>query len=237
MSEQDRFGKTGVGAGQLASRLALTVLVFMLALFLPAGTLMWPAGWMFLLLFFGFTFGLTIWLLRFNPHLLVERLTGIGKPDHKSWDKVLLAVTAAIFFAWLAFIPVDTVRFRWSRVPWWVQELGALLLLCSFYLFYVTFRANPYLSPAVRIQKERAHSVISSGPYRYVRHPMYTGFVLFAIGTPFLLGSWYGLLGTVLLIVLIGRRAVLEERALHEELTGYSEYMVRTRYRLVPFVW
>jgi protein-S-isoprenylcysteine O-methyltransferase Ste14 len=226
-----------VGAGQLAIRLAAMAVIFFLALFLPAGSLVWPAGWLFLLLFFGFTLALTFWLLRFNPDLLAERLTGIGKPDQKSWDKVLLAQTGAAFFAWLGLMGMDTVRFRWSRVPLWLHGFGMLLLLCSFYLFYLTFRENPYLSPAVRIQRERAHTVISSGPYRYVRHPMYTGFVLFAVGTALLLGSWYGLMGAMLLIGLVGRRAVLEERALHEELTGYSEYMARTRYRLVPYVW
>jgi protein-S-isoprenylcysteine O-methyltransferase Ste14 len=211
--------------------------VFAISMFLSAGTLIWPAGWAFLLLFFGFTVALTIWLLRSNPGLLAERLTGIGKPDQKSWDKVLLAVTAVAFFAWLGLMGVDAVRFRWSLVPLWLQGIGSLILLCSFYLFYVTFRENPYLSPAVRIQKERAQTVISTGPYRYVRHPMYAGFAVFAVGTAIMLGSWYGLLGASLLIGLVGRRTVLEDRALQEELLGYSEYMGRTRYRLVPYVW
>jgi protein-S-isoprenylcysteine O-methyltransferase Ste14 len=209
--------------------------VFAIGMFLSAGTLIWPAGWAFLLLFVGFTVALTVWLLRSDPGLLAERLTGIGKPDQKSWDKVLLAVTAVAFFAWLSLMGVDAVRFRWSLVPLWLQGIGLLILLCSFYLFYVTFRENPYLSPAVRIQKERAQTVISTGPYRYVRHPMYAGFAVFAVGTA--MGSWYGLSGASLLIGLVGRRAVLEDRALQEELLGYSEYMGRTRYRLVPYVW
>jgi len=112
-----------VDIGQLAIRLAVMAVVFVLSLFLPVGTLIWPAAWVFLLLFFGFTMALTIWLLRFNPDLLVERLTGIGRPDQNSWDKVLLALTPAAFFAWLAFIGVDAVRFRWSRVPLWIQGL------------------------------------------------------------------------------------------------------------------
>lgn len=222
---------------KLAIRFLGMVVAFMLTLFVPAGTLWWPAGWLFLLLFFGFAAALTIWLFRFNPDLLAERLTGIGKPDQKKWDKVLLALTAVAFFSWLALMGMDAARFGWSHLPMWLQGLGTILLLCSFYVFYVTFRQNPYLSPAVRIQSDRSQTVVSTGPYRYVRHPMYTGFVLFAIGTALLLGSLCGLFGTLLLIGLVARRAVLEERALREELAGYREYMTRTKYRLVPYLW
>jgi protein-S-isoprenylcysteine O-methyltransferase Ste14 len=211
--------------------------VFGLALFLPAGTLAWPAGWAFLGLMFGFTIAESLWLLRFNPDLLAERLTGIGRPDQKSWDKVLLALTACVFFAWLAVMALDAVRFRWSRMPPWLQGLGVLLLLSSFLLFYLTFRENAYLSPAVRIQRERGQTVVSTGPYRHVRHPMYAGFALYALGTALLLGSWYGLLGTLLLIGMVAWRAVLEERVLQEELEGYDAYMERVKYRLLPYVW
>jgi protein-S-isoprenylcysteine O-methyltransferase Ste14 len=176
-------------------------------------------------------------LLRFNPDLLAERLTGIGKPDQKSWDKALLVVTAITFFCWLALMGVDAVRFRWSHVPLWLQALGALLLLCSFYVFYLTFRENPFLSPAVRIQTDRAQTVVTTGPYGYVRHPMYAGFLLFAFGTALMLGSWWGVLGALLLIGIVARRAVLEERALRDELEGYSVYLTRVRYRLLPYLW
>jgi protein-S-isoprenylcysteine O-methyltransferase Ste14 len=227
----------GVNVGQLAIRIAGMAAVFTVTLFLPAGTLAWPAAWVFLVLFFGFTMALSLWLLRFNPDLLAERMTGIGKPDQKTWDKVLLAITAVAFFAWLALMGLDAVRFHWSQVPLWLRVLGALLVLCSFYLFFVTFRENPYLSPAVRIQTDRAQTVVSTGPYRYVRHPMYAGFVLFALSTALMLGSWYGVLGALLLVGIVARRAVLEERVLREELEGYGIYMTRVRYRLVPYVW
>jgi protein-S-isoprenylcysteine O-methyltransferase Ste14 len=112
-----------------------------------------------------------------------------------------------------------------------------LVLLCSFYLFFLVFRVNTYLSPGVRVQRERAQTVVSTGPYRVVRHPMYAGFVLFTLGTTLLLGSWYGLLGAALLIAIVAKRAVLEERVLRRELDGYATYMTRVRYRLVPYVW
>lgn len=227
----------GVKIEQLAIRTIGMAVLFSVALFLPAGTLNWPAAWAFLALFFTFSIALRVWLLRFNPELLAERLTGIGKPDQKTWDKVLLAITAVAFFAWLPVMGLDAVRFGWSHVPAWLQGLGTLLVLISFYIFYLTFRDNPYLSPAVRIQSDRGHEVISTGPYLWVRHPMYAGFVLFAFGTTLMLGSMYGLLGALLLIGIIARRAVLEERVLRDELKGYRDYMTQVKYRLIPHVW
>lgn len=211
--------------------------MFSLALFLPAGTLVWPAGWTYLALVFGFTAAVSTWLLRSNPDLLAERMTGIGHPGQKTWDKVFLALTALAFFAWLVVMALDAVRFRWSQMPLWLQGIGVFLLVGSFYIFYLTFRENTYLSPAVRVQTERGQTVVSTGPYRYVRHPMYAAFVLFAIGTALLLGSWYGLLGGLLLIGMVAWRAVQEERVLRDELEGYSAYMTRVRYRFVPFLW
>ena len=199
--------------------------------------LRWPAAWLFLALFFSFTVALSMWLLRVNPDLLMERMTGIGKPDQKTWDKLLLAITFVAFFGWFVLMGLDAVRFRWSRLPLSLQGLGTLLLLCSFYVFYITFRENPYLSPAVRIQKERAQTVVSTGPYLYVRHPLYAGFVPFAIGTALMLGSGYGLPGALVLIGIVARRAVLEERVLRDELEGYCAYMERVKYRLIPHLW
>jgi protein-S-isoprenylcysteine O-methyltransferase Ste14 len=186
---------------------------------------------------FGFAVGISLWLWRFNPDLLAERMTGIGRPDQKRWDKVLLVFVAIAYFAWLVLMALDAARFHWSEMPGGLRALGLFLLVGSFYLFYLTFRENPYLSPAVRVQADRAQTVISSGPYRYVRHPMYAGFLLYTLGTSAFLGSWYGLLGGLLLAGLVARRAVLEERVLAEELEGYRTYLREVRYRLVPYIW
>jgi protein-S-isoprenylcysteine O-methyltransferase Ste14 len=221
----------------LVVQIAGMFVVFAVALFVPAGTVRWPAAWIFLILMFGFTIVASIWLLRYDPDLLAERMTGIGRADQESWDKILLAVTAIIFLAWLVVMPLDAVRYRWSHMPAWLQGLGAALLLISFCMFYAVSRENAFLSPAVRIQTERGHRVVSSGPYRYVRHPMYAGFILFVFGTALLLGSWYGVLVGLLLIGIVARRAVLEERLLREGLEGYAGYMQRVRYRLIPGVW
>ncbi len=208
-----------------------------MTLFLPAGRLAWPAAWIYLVLLFGFTVGLSLWLLRFNPDLLAERMTGIERPDQKAWDKIFLAITALAFFTWLSVMAFDVVRFRWSQVSPWLQGFGALVLLVSFWLFYLTFRENTYLSPAVRVQTDRAQTVVSTGPYRYVRHPMYAGFVLFSLGTALLLGSWCGTFGALFLVGMVAWRTVREERVLQAELEGYSTYMGRVRYRFVPYLW
>jgi protein-S-isoprenylcysteine O-methyltransferase Ste14 len=207
-----------------------------LALFLSAGTIAWVAGWIYLVLFFGFFLGVNAWLFQHNPGLLQERMS-FSRPDQKGWDKILFPLLLVLPFFWLVFISLDAIRFHWSSVPFWFQVVGAILLLGSFYLFFLTFRENSYLSTVVRIQKERGHEVISTGPYHYVRHPMYAGFLLFMIGTPLLLGSWYGVLLGLAFIVLLARRAVLEERTLQKELRGYANYMAKVKYRLIPFIW
>jgi len=224
------------------TRLLMTELVGLfafiaLALFLAAGTIRWIAGWCFLILYFGFGIIFTIWLLRFDPSLLQERLTGLKKPNREAWDKMLMWLWFILSILWLVLMPVDAVRFQQSHMPIWLQVVGGLILVISFYLIYLVFRENPYLSPAVRMQKERGQTVILTGPYRYVRHPLYAVFIPFFVGTALLLGSWYGILLGLVLIALIAIRAVLEERMLLNELQGYDAYMALVKYRFIPYVW
>jgi protein-S-isoprenylcysteine O-methyltransferase Ste14 len=219
----------------IAQTLGLFIL-FALALFLPAGSLSWLAGWVFLILFFGFFTSVNIWLFKHNPGLLQERMS-LGRSDQKGWDKVLFPLLLALPFAWLAFIALDAVRFHWSSIPVWVQVIGAAILLFSFHLLFLTFRENSYLSTVVRIQEDRGHKVVSSGPYHYVRHPMYSAFIPFMVGTPLLLGSWYGVLLGLGFMVVLARRAVLEESTLREELQGYADYMTQVKYRILPYIW
>ena len=220
----------------LTVQIAGMFIAFAAALFLAAGTLAWSAGWAFLALFFGFVIAISWWLFKNDPTLLRERMSGFGMAQ-KGWDRAILAVMNVLFFTWLVLMPFDAVRFQWSRVPEWLQVIGVLLLLGSFVLFFLTFRENPYLSPVVRVQGERGQQVVSSGPYGYVRHTMYTAALPLFAGTALLLGSWYGLALGVLLEVVIARRAVLEERTLCEELLGYEAYLARVKYRLLPYVW
>ena len=121
--------------------------VFTLSLFLPAGTLAWPAGWVYVAISFVFGIGLTAWLARYDPELLAERLTGLRKADRKKWDKVFVPVIAVGFFVWLALMGLDAARFRWSDMPMWLQAIDFLLLLISYYVFYLTFRETLIYRP------------------------------------------------------------------------------------------
>jgi len=210
--------------------------VFALALFLPAGTLAWRAGWVFLLLFFGFYLGVTLWLYRHNPGLMQERMR-LSASDQQGWDKILFPLMEIFFIVWLVFMSLDAVRFHWSSVPLWLQVIGTLILLCSFYFLFQTFRENSYLSPVVRVQEERGHIVVSTGLYHYVRHPMYMAILVFIIGTSLLLGSWYGLSFVIICMAILARRATLEERTLRTELAGYESYVAQVKYRFLPYIW
>ena len=158
---------------------AITFLVMALLLFVPAGTTAWFAAWAYLILFFVYGAAITLWLLKKNPGLLEERMR--SRPQ-KTWDKVFIAVLFVVFLVWLVLMPLDAVRFHWSRMAAWLQVVGAIVLSCSYYIFYLTFRENPFLSGVVRVQKDRGQTVVSTGPYRHVRHPMYAGAFLYFLG-------------------------------------------------------
>jgi protein-S-isoprenylcysteine O-methyltransferase Ste14 len=211
--------------------------VFAALLFVPAGTLLWPAGWAFMALFFGFTLAMVLWLAREDPELLAERMSSPIQRGQPLWDKVFVAALTLLFLAWLIVMPLDAVRFGWSEVPGWLQFLGALGVVLSFYLMFLTFRENAYLAMVVKLQEQRGQSVVTTGPYQYVRHPMYSSVFLFLPAVALLLGSWWGLLLCVVLLGLLVWRIPLEERMLENGLAGYEEYERNVRYRLIPRVW
>jgi protein-S-isoprenylcysteine O-methyltransferase Ste14 len=208
-----------------------------LLLFLPAGTLDWPAAWAFLaeLAILGLAMGL--WLLRLDPGLVEQRL---GAPIQKGQpvaDKILLSVFLLLFAGWLVLMGLDAVRFGWSSMPGWAQGAGALGIFLSLWIGYRVMRENSFAAPVVRIQEERGQTVVTTGPYRYVRHPLYAGALFFFIGSPLLLGSWWGLVPALLLALMLALRIPIEERALRAGLPGYAAYAARVRYRLIPLVW
>jgi protein-S-isoprenylcysteine O-methyltransferase Ste14 len=217
-------------------RTAIWLLIIAALLFGAAGTLDWPGAWVYLLWSVAISFGGGYWLSRRDPGLLAERLGPIVQRDQKAWDKVFMIVVFAVWLGWIALMGLD-IRYGWSRVPLAVQLAGLVLLCLGGYLVGLTFKANSFAAPVVKIQTERQHRVIDSGPYAYVRHPMYSGVLLITAGAPLLLGSWWGLLAGALFVFLIGLRAVLEERTLKAELKGYSDYAAKVRYQLVPYLW
>src|SRR3712207_282365 len=161
--------------------LALTAefAVFAALLFVSAGTLLWTAGWVFMAIFFGFAPAITLWGGRGDPELPAERLSFPIQSGQPLWDKVFIAAITLLFVSWLVLMPLDAVRFGWSEVPGWLQTSGASGLVLSFCIVSLTFRENAYLAPVVKLQEERGQRVVTTGPYRYVRHPTYASMFLF----------------------------------------------------------
>jgi protein-S-isoprenylcysteine O-methyltransferase Ste14 len=206
-------------------------------LFISAATIDWPAAWFFLVQMVALSLVGGSWLAKRDPALMRDRLSSPIQKNQPTADKYV--VVAIIFTSLCALIVValDAVRFGWSAVPLWVQVIGEITLCLSLWLSIRVFMENSFAAPVVKIQKDREHSVISTGPYRYVRHPMYAGALLFFTGMSLLLGSWWGLVPVVVLAFLFGIRIPIEEQALRAGLDGYDIYAERVRHRLIPFVW
>jgi protein-S-isoprenylcysteine O-methyltransferase Ste14 len=164
----------------------VSFLLIALVLFLPAGTVLWPAGWIYLILLLGFSVVNIGLLFKSNPGLLEERLS-LSQPNLKTSDKVLTAVNGLLYLVWFILMPLDAVRFHWSHVPLFLQIVGALVLVGFMPLAILTFQENAFLSTMVRVQQERGQTVISTGLYHFVRHPLYSSALLFFLGTPLLL--------------------------------------------------
>ncbi|UPT85151.1 isoprenylcysteine carboxylmethyltransferase family protein [Bradyrhizobium barranii subsp. apii] len=205
-------------------------------LFACAGTMHWPAAWVFLATcaLLGPLCGW--WLYRVDPALLAERLRPVLQKDQPAADKAFMIVFVIAMLAWLATMGLDR-RTQSSDMPVALQALGLVLFVLSTLFILWVFRENSFAAPVVKLRAERAQRVVSTGPYAHVRHPMYSGMILFFAGVPLLLGSWWGLAIAPVIVVLFAVRIGIEERTLREGLPGYSDYMTRVRYRLLPGVW
>jgi protein-S-isoprenylcysteine O-methyltransferase Ste14 len=212
------------------------ILISALPLFGAAGTLLWPAAWAYLVLVFGPGLLITLVLAKRDPALLEERMKPVIQKDQPLWDRILISTFLLLWVGWFVLMGFDA-RFGWSAMPVWLQWLGAAGVLLTMWIWFLIFRENTFLAPVVKIQKERGHKVISSGPYAIVRHPMYATALVFFAATALLLGSWYGLAGALLLAAWLVVRTALEDRELKRGLAGYTEYAARVRYRLVPLIW
>ncbi|SFI18013.1 isoprenylcysteine carboxylmethyltransferase family protein [Bradyrhizobium sp. Gha] len=224
----------------MIARLLLQNTIFTAAmgalLFASAGTLRWPSAWVFLItsLLVGPLCGW--WLYRIDPGLLAERLRPVIQRDQPGADKAFMIAFMAAILVWLIVIGLDR-RAVASNVPLALQVLGFVLYLaCTLFTMWV-FRENSFAAPVVKLQAERGQHVISSGPYAHVRHPMYSGMLMFFAGVPLILGSWWGLAIAPILVLLIAVRISIEERTLIAGLSGYADYAARVRYRLMPGVW
>jgi protein-S-isoprenylcysteine O-methyltransferase Ste14 len=205
-------------------------------LFATAGTLHWPAAWVYLATSAAIGPACGLWLYRIDPALLAERLRRTFQAGQPAADKTFMLVFVFVALVWLVMIGLD-YRMQASSMPLALQALGLAMYLASTGVIMWVFRENSFAAPIVRVQAERHHHVISSGPYAWVRHPMYSGIMLFFVGVPLLLGSWWGVAIAPLFAVMFVIRSGIEERALRAGLPGYADYAARVRYRLLPGIW
>lgn len=197
--------------------------------FLPAGTLDYWQGWVVLVSFTVLTAYIGIYLRKASPALLARRF------DVKA-DTVERRPPAILNLCFAAFIvPGFDMRFGWSSVPLWLTVLAEAVFVLGYMLIIGVFRENAFAAPSVQV--EQGQRVIQSGPYAFVRHPMYTGIIIMLVAAPLALGSFWGLLPAVLCIPLNVIRIQGEEATLRENLPGYAAYCEKVRYRLVPYVW
>lgn len=226
-----RTHRIGIKIGAALALLALVPLT----LWQVPGLRHWLRGWIFLgLLVVGQSISaLCIW--KKNPDLLIRRAS-IGKGT-KGWDIVLLSLFALSYLGILVVAALDRL-YGWSEMGVWLWPIGFLLYIFFVALFTWAMAENPFFEKTVRIQHDRGHRVIDSGPYRVVRHPGYTAAILGLIfATPMLLASWWSFLPALLAAVLLIIRTALEDRTLQRELAGYEEYAARVRYRLLRGIW
>jgi len=199
-----------------------------------AGTLRYWQAWLYLVLFFGLSGLLTAELLRRDPALLERRMKGGPQAERRPAQQIIM-VGASLAFLSLLAVPALDYRFHWSSVPVAGIVLGNVLFAIGFLFVGRVYRENTYTSATIEIHE--GQRVIDTGPYAIVRHPMYSGALLYMLGTPLALGSYWGLLGFVLMLLVIVWRLQDEEAMLARELPGYAEYRQRVRWRLLPGVW
>jgi protein-S-isoprenylcysteine O-methyltransferase Ste14 len=224
----------------MIAKLLLQNTVFVVALgallFATAGSTHWPAAWVFLVTSAIIGPACGLWLATTDPALLAERMRPIFQASQPAADKKFMLVLVAVMLVWLVAIGLDR-RVHASDVPQALQVAGFVMYLLSVAFIMWVFRENSFAAPVVKVQAERGHHVISTGPYAIVRHPMYGSIMLFFFSVPLLLGSWWGVLIAPAFAVLFAIRTGIEERALTADLPDYADYAARVRYRLLPGVW
>lgn len=213
----------------------ITLLLMGVAMFLPAGTIGWMRGWLFLVIYSAITVLAIAYLLRVNPEVIVARSR--WHQGTKRWDLFLTPPILVAFPAILVVAALDDGRFHWFPLPWWICVVGYVLLLFGFGGLAWASAVNKFFEPTVRIQADRGQTVIQAGPYAFVRHPGYaSGLPMFA-GMALALGSLWALIPGALAWLLLLIRARWEDAMLQAELSGYRDYAQKVRYKVIPGVW
>ena len=219
---------------QVLAQSILFTFVFLGLIFLPAWTWNYWQGWLFVGVFAASTGGFTLYLARYDRPLLERRLKAGPQHEHERSQKIIVSLVIAAFFAIIVLSALDH-RYRFSPVAPWVTLLGDLLIVLSFLFMFWVIKVNSYAASNIRVEADQR--VIDTGPYAYVRHPMYAGAVWLFVGMPLALGSWWPIGLIVFIVPVLLWRLLDEERILERDLRGYSEYQKRVRYRLIPYLW
>jgi protein-S-isoprenylcysteine O-methyltransferase Ste14 len=203
-------------------------------LFIPAGTLDYWQGWLFMAVFVSTSGAITVYLAIRDPKLLERRMNVGPRAEKEPAQKIIVGLALLGFVAMLVFSVLDH-RLGWSLVPTSVSVLGDAMIALAFLFIFFVLKENSYGASTIQIAE--GQTVISTGPYALVRHPMYAGAFIMLIGTPLALGSWWGLFAVLLILPVLIWRLLDEERFLRQNLAGYAEYQTKVKYRLVPFIW
>src|SRR5690242_14138596 len=212
----------------------LGILLFGALVFLPAWTFDYWQAWVFIITFIVVSTPVTIWLAIRDPKLLEKRMQVGPSAEQTPAQKVITSLFFVGFIA-LMVVPALDHRFSWSDMSPAVSIGGDVLIAISYVWFFFVFRENSY--GAANIRRQEGQPVISTGPYAIVRHPMYSGALLMLVGVPLALGSWWGLLGVPVFIAVLIWRILDEEKFLAANLAGYSDYLKKLRWRLVPGIF
>lgn len=216
-------------------KIFITSIVFSLILFVSAGRTNYFEGWLFLATNIA-TGLMNFWTIRNDEELMNER-SKIGD-NAKSWDKKILGISALVYVLNVIIAGLDSGRYHWSpNFHWSIYVFGVLLTMTGQVVFLTARKQNKYFSSVVRIQKDRAHIVCDTGLYKIVRHPGYLGMTISLISIPFITGSVWCAITTIIAIILLFIRTYLEDKTLLSELEGYRAYSEKTKYRIIPTIW
>jgi|SRR5579872_5934456 len=209
-------------------------IVLALLIFLPAGSIRFWQGWLFWIVFLALVLWITLYFLKYDPHLIAGRVEGGPRAEQQKSQKIIQTVAGALAIA-LVIVPGLDYRFHRSSVPAPMVLMADALVVISFVIVFIVFRENSFAAGTVKVETEQR--VISTGPYRYVRHPMYAGAAIGILAAPLALGSLWGVAIGIALDAVIVVRLLDEERYLEANLPGYDAYRREVRCRLVPMLW
>jgi protein-S-isoprenylcysteine O-methyltransferase Ste14 len=212
-------------------RLIITLAIL---LFLPAWSICYWQAWIFLVVFFIPVLAITLYLMKKDPKLL-ERRINAGSAAEKLKSQKIIQFLAGIAFTVIFIVSALDHRFSWSRVPVYIVVVGEFLVVSGFLIVFFVFKENSFASATIEVGADQ--TIITTGPYNLVRHPMYSGAFVMLAGIPISLGSWWGLATVIPLMIVIVWRLLDEEKFLIRSLPGYAAYRKKVRSRLLPFIW